>query len=74
MPLALGPMAPGLEAFRHYDAANLRSDVFAGLSVEAAALPSGIAYTDIAKVPPVAGIHSAIFPLFAYAFLVRPAN
>ena len=60
-------VAPGLEALLAYDTANLRNDVVAGLSVAAVALPVGIAYSDIAHVPAVAGIYSAIFPLFAYA-------
>ena len=33
----------------------------------AIALPVGIAYADLAGVPPVIGMYSAIFPLFAYA-------
>ncbi|MGE5779684.1 MAG: SulP family inorganic anion transporter, partial [Hyphomicrobiales bacterium] len=49
-----------------YDRGNLRFDIVAGLSV-AVALPVGIAYSEIARVPAVVGIYSAIFPLFAYA-------
>src|SRR5262245_35174283 len=60
-------VAPGLESLLGYDTANLRPDLVAGLSVAAVALPVGIAYSDIARVPAVAGIYSAIFPLFAYA-------
>lgn len=44
----------------------LRSDVTAGLSVAAIALPVGIAYADLAGVPPVGGMYSAIFPLFVW--------
>jgi len=58
---------PGLATFTHYDKSNLRFDVAAGLSVAAVALPVGIAYAEIARVPAVVGIYSAIFPLFAYA-------
>lgn len=66
-PSLLGRVAPGLAALLAYDRANLRFDIAAGLSVAAVALPVGIAYAELARVPPAAGIYSAIFPLFAYA-------
>jgi high affinity sulfate transporter 1 len=58
---------PGLEIFTRYDRSWLRSDLGAGLSVAAIALPVGIAYADLAGVPAVFGMYSAIFPLLAYA-------
>lgn len=58
---------PGLALLRHYDRSWLRSDLVAGLSVAAIALPVGIAYADLAGVPAVIGMYSAIFPLLAYA-------
>lgn len=63
----LGKYAPGLETLSRYEASWLKSDVAAGLSVAAVALPVGIAYSDLAGVPPVIGMYAAIFPLFAYA-------
>lgn len=63
----LGRVAPGLEAFSRYQLSWLPSDITAGLSVAAIGLPVGIAYADLADVPPVVGIYAAIFPLFAYA-------
>ena len=59
--------APGLLAFSSYRPSWLPKDIAAGLSVAAIALPVGIAYADLAGVPPVIGMYSAIFPLFAYA-------
>lgn len=59
--------APGLLALSDYRLSWLPSDLAAGLSVAAIALPVGVAYADLAGVPPVIGIYSAIFPLFAYA-------
>jgi MFS superfamily sulfate permease-like transporter len=59
--------APGLLALAGYRPAWLPKDLAAGLSVAAIALPVGIAYADLAGVPPVVGMYSAIFPLFAYA-------
>ena len=58
---------PGLKSLSRYDRSWLISDLGAGLSVAAIALPVGIAYADLAGVPAVIGMYSAIFPLLAYA-------
>jgi len=58
---------PGLDTFTRYERSWLRSDLGAGLSVAAIALPVGIAYADLAGVPAVFGMYSAIFPLLVYA-------
>src|SRR5262249_56089506 len=58
---------PGLRLARTYQPEWFRSDLVAGLSVAAVALPIGIAYAQLAGVPPVVGIYSAIFPPVAYA-------
>ena len=63
----LGRFVPGLRMLSQYQSVWLKGDVAAGLSVAAVALPVGIAYSDLAGVPPVFGIYAAIFPLFAYA-------
>jgi len=60
-------IAPGLEALSRYERSWLPHDLGAGLSVAAIALPIGIAYAELAGVPIVVGMYSAIFPLFAYA-------
>lgn len=60
-------IAPGLEMLSRYERSWFRSDLAAGLSVAAIALPVGIAYAALANVPPVVGMYSAIFPLLAYA-------
>ncbi len=60
-------IAPGILALSGYRPSWLLKDLAAGLSVAAIALPVGIAYADLAGVPPVIGMYSAIFPLFAYA-------
>jgi|APTNR8051073442_1049403.scaffolds.fasta_scaffold16930_1 high affinity sulfate transporter 1 len=62
-----GRYAPGLVTLAHYQRDWLTRDIAAGLSVAAIALPVGIAYASLAGVPPVVGMYSAIFPLFAYA-------
>ncbi len=60
-------IAPGLEVLSRYDRSWLPHDLGAGLSVAAIALPIGIAYAELAGVPIVVGMYSAIFPLLAYA-------
>lgn len=60
-------IAPGLELLSRYERSWLPNDLGAGLSVAAIALPVGIAYAELAGVPPVVGVYSAIFPLMAYA-------
>src|SRR5215467_3586906 len=58
---------PGLWVARTYRREWLRSDIVAGVSVAAVALPIGIAYSQLAGFPPVVGIYSSILPLVAYA-------
>jgi high affinity sulfate transporter 1 len=58
---------PGIDLVRNYRRELFPSDVVAGLSVAAVALPIGIAYAQLAGFPPVVGIYSCILPLVAYA-------
>jgi sulfate permease, SulP family len=58
---------PGIAALARYDRRWLSRDVLAGISVATIALPVGLAYADLAGVPPIVGLYSAIFPLLAYA-------
>lgn len=60
-------IAPGIITLINYQPSWLLKDIIAGLSVAAIALPVGIAYAELAGVPAVVGMYSAIFPLFAYA-------
>jgi high affinity sulfate transporter 1 len=58
---------PGLQVVRTYDKNNLSSDVIAGVSVAAVAIPIGIAYAGLAGAPPVVGIYSCLAPPIMYA-------
>ena len=60
---------PGVELFRTYRSEWFTSDLVAGLSVAAVALPIGIAYAQLAGFPPVVGIYSCILPPVAYAIV-----
>jgi sulfate permease, SulP family len=66
-PGQLARFAPGLTALKQYDRRWLFKDLLAGFSVAAIALPVGLAYADLAGVPAIIGIYSAIFPLLGYA-------
>jgi high affinity sulfate transporter 1 len=59
---------PAVELVRTYRSEWFRSDLVAGLSIAAVALPIGIAYAQLAGFPPVVGIYSSILPVVAYAF------
>ena len=65
----LARLAPGLAVLRGYRAEWLRYDIAAGLSVAAVALPTAIAYAQLAGFPPVVGLYASILPLVAYAVL-----
>jgi high affinity sulfate transporter 1 len=63
----LARFAPGLATLTRYDRRWLPKDILSGISVAAIALPVGLAYADLAGVPAIVGVYSAIFPLLAYA-------
>jgi SulP family sulfate permease len=46
-----------------------RRDVIAGLTVAALALPSGMAYAEVAGLSPVNGLYALLLPAVLYAFL-----
>lgn len=58
---------PILQQLHGYRPEWLGSDLLAGLSVAAVALPTAIAYPAIVGVPPEVGLYAAIFPTIAYA-------
>jgi len=60
-------LLPGLQVVRNYRSEWFSSDLLAGLSVAAVALPIGIAYAQLAGFPPVVGIYSCVLPPVAYA-------
>src|SRR5262245_8265577 len=60
-------LLPGLRLLRTYRREWFASDLLAGLSVAAVALPIAIAYANLGGFPPVVGIYSAILPAVAYA-------
>jgi high affinity sulfate transporter 1 len=63
----LSRVAPGLPELLNYKRADFPSDIIAGLSVAAVALPVGVAYAQLAGFKPEVGLYSSILPLVAYA-------
>src|SRR5689334_23595459 len=63
----LSIVVPGLTELQTYSRADLPSDIIAGLSVAAVALPVGVAYAQLAGFRPEIGLYSSVLPLVAYA-------
>ncbi|HKY15358.1 MAG TPA: SulP family inorganic anion transporter, partial [Microthrixaceae bacterium] len=59
--------APGVSALTSYRAAWLRSDIVAGLVLTALLVPQGMAYAELAGLPPITGLYTSILCLLAYA-------
>ena len=70
---ALARLAPGLAVLRSYERSWLRFDVVAGLVLAAILVPQGMAYAELAGLPPVTGLYTTVACLVAYA-LVGPSR
>jgi high affinity sulfate transporter 1 len=68
-PGRLESWVPLLGVLRRYEKPWLRGDVGAGLALVTVAVPIGLAYSQLAGVPPVVGLWATILPMVVYAFL-----
>src|SRR3954452_12365668 len=59
--------APGLTTLSSYKPKWLRQDVVAGLVLTALLVPQGMAYAELAGLPPITGLYTSILCLVAYA-------
>jgi high affinity sulfate transporter 1 len=59
--------APGLAALSSYRAPWLRKDLVAGLVLTALLVPQGMAYAQLAGLPPITGLYTTILCLVGYA-------
>ena len=66
---AIARHAPGLDRLLHYERGWLRVDILAGLTVGAMLVPQGMAYAELADMPPVTGFYAALLALVAYAIV-----
>ena len=60
---------PGIAHARAYRRAWLSKDIVAGLVLIALLVPQGMAYAELAGLPPVNGLYASMVPLIAYALL-----
>src|SRR3954463_16018810 len=58
---------PGVRMLASYEAGYLRSDLVAGLVLTALLVPQGMAYAELAGLPPVTGLYTSILCLVGYA-------
>ena len=58
---------PGVRVARSYRRAWLGRDLLAGIGLTALLVPQGMAYAELAGLPPVTGLYTTIAALFAYA-------
>jgi len=52
---------PALDWLRHYDVANLRPDIVAGITLSAYLLPAGLGDASLANLPVEAGLYACLF-------------
>jgi len=76
--MLLGPFADaGLDltrTLRGYDTARLRADLLAGLTVALVAIPQSMAFAQIAGVPPIYGLYTAIIGAAVGALLTSSSH
>jgi high affinity sulfate transporter 1 len=60
---------PGARSLRTYERRWLRSDVMAGVVMAAILVPQGMAYAELAGLPPVNGLYTTIACLVGYALM-----
>jgi high affinity sulfate transporter 1 len=65
----VGALLPGLNVLRTYDAAWLRPDVVAGLTVGAMLIPQSMAYAELAGLAPEYGFYAVIGALVVYTLV-----
>jgi high affinity sulfate transporter 1 len=58
---------PGIAMFGTYRARSLRKDLVAGLILTALLVPQGMAYAELAGLPPITGLYTSILCLVGYA-------
>ena len=69
VPRTLAEAAPGLATLLRYPRSYLRSDLVAGVTVGAVAVPSSLAMAELAGLPVVFGLYGTFLPLAVYGLL-----
>src|SRR5436190_19395299 len=68
-PTRLQRNVPGLLTIKSYQSSWLRSDLVAGVVLAAILVPQGMAYAELAGLPPVNGLYTTIACLVGYALM-----
>jgi high affinity sulfate transporter 1 len=63
----VGSAAPGLRLLSSYQRSWLSKDLVAGLVLTALLVPQGMAYAELAGLPPITGLYTSILCLVGYA-------
>ena len=66
-PVGVARRLPGLRLARRYRREWLRGDVVAGIVLVTLLVPQGMAYAELAGLPPVTGLYTTVLALTAYA-------
>ncbi|MET0144442.1 MAG: SulP family inorganic anion transporter [Ilumatobacteraceae bacterium] len=66
---AIERVVPGIGALRTYERRGLRPDVVAGIVLAAILVPQGMAYAELAGLPPVNGLYTTVACLVGYALM-----
>ncbi len=66
-PDSIGRWIPGVRAIRTYQRSWTRPDIVAGVVLAAILVPQGMAYAELAGLPPVTGLYTTIGCLVGYA-------
>src|SRR5512132_3131538 len=64
---------PGVQAIRSYRRQWLAKDIVAGVVLTTLLVPQGMAYAELAGLPPITGLYTSIMCLLGYA-LVGPSR
>ena len=66
-PTGIARWMPGVAALRWYQRAWLAKDLTAGLVLSALLVPQGMAYAELAGLPPITGLYTTVLCLVGYA-------
>ena len=67
-------LVPGLRAVSSYRREWLAKDVVAGIVLTTLLVPQGMAYAQLAGLPPITGLYTSIMCLLGYAWPARPGS
>src|SRR5215217_8389008 len=63
----MAPVPPGVRALSRYRRSWLVKDLVAGVVLTTLLVPQGMAYAELAGLPPITGLYTTIMCLLAYA-------